>query len=1054
MSYSYQRVVTIDHTKVPVNKSHFTVLFSGTYSFLKHVSNGGLVENINGYDIGFLDEVDGGTLSWEVEQYNPATGNIIAWVQLDVSSTIDSTFVLAYGNSSITTPQFNTGDPWWDEYGVWHLSDGVTVDGGDSTYDAFDSSVVGTVNAVSGTIDGAAEFPSSADGYLDAGDIWLDYTFEEAATLFFWIKSSSSPTTGRIISKTDGSSVGFEVKQEGTDLSFVIHRATSPSIWKATGAIPADNSWHHIAITYSGNLSDGAPAVKIYVDASSQSVTYTAGSGAGDYSSGYNFYIGGSSLLAGASGRLNACLDEVRYVYGSLSASVVQLHYNTQNSPITFYSVGDEIPFTVTGQTTDGYEQVSYSVPFSSVAGQAPLTWSIASGSLPPGLIIDSSYGSVSGTPTLAGTYTFTVRATDSASRVADLPATIVIAPEPPPFIYFSATYSKILKGQTTTLSWGAYGPPVDSVTLDGTPVDTSGSLDVSPEVTTTYTIVATNEAGSRTATVTVTVDPAPFIISGPVPITPEGIYVKASQGPFISPTNPDTVGVICIVTEDLDDADPPHWYLSAFVSTDKGNTWVEYRGPQIFVMTFKHRNHEPPFDVTIDSPGHVGEVYDVGTDVWSNITDLPKGMYLSCGQWLNDIMMFNLPFNGLGEVYYPGHYDLSDPPQLVGVGYGIPHALLNINLYKFNLQQLEWTDCGTKDTTIFDPVSGTFPHSPIGGTYSGMCISNDTIIILGMSRGRGIALASFSEVGNGGWITPDFHGFSKVYDFGVDGSCTVLEDACDTDGKLKFQSHVSSDWRGYMGLFYGVVFGVDPVTGCIGAVAHQTKWGDPNEVNFDERYRLAYWAPNSGPVPTFVDIDTGFDSSILTPINSISKVHPGDRPTFLQISTRSMSANRVPPIEVGEQGSTQYTSGFLVNGNVWYDIFSIHQASPDLQLLKSYSTGLYTTFEDSHLRMFRLVEQPSPPSDPAKRTAWRVIGVLPGSFNERSAVRSGGGAVLFRDKTAAIITATSIGWQVGDSHVLFRTPLYFWTAYLPWASRGGNYLSSGSLISSGNYVV
>jgi subtilisin family serine protease len=46
-----------------------------------------------------------------------------------------------------------------------------------------------------------------------------------------------------------------------------------------------------------------------------------------------------------------------------------------------------------------------------SVAGTAPITWSISSGSLPTGLSLNSSTGAISGTPTTAGTYNFTVYA-------------------------------------------------------------------------------------------------------------------------------------------------------------------------------------------------------------------------------------------------------------------------------------------------------------------------------------------------------------------------------------------------------------------------------------------------------------------------------------------------------------------------------------------------------------------------------------------------------------------------------------------------------------------
>jgi Putative Ig domain len=67
-------------------------------------------------------------------------------------------------------------------------------------------------------------------------------------------------------------------------------------------------------------------------------------------------------------------------------------------------------------------------VALTATGGVAPYTWTLTSGALPAGLTLGSD-GSVSGTPTSAGSFTFTIQAADSGSSSASLPGEISIAP-------------------------------------------------------------------------------------------------------------------------------------------------------------------------------------------------------------------------------------------------------------------------------------------------------------------------------------------------------------------------------------------------------------------------------------------------------------------------------------------------------------------------------------------------------------------------------------------------------------------------------------------------
>ena len=143
----------------------------------------------------------------------------------------------------------------------------------------------------------------------------------------------------------------------------------------------------------------------------------------------------------------------------------------------------------------------SYYAALTATGDDPPFTWSITSGSPPPGLGLSSS-GVISGTPTLAGSYSFTATVTDSTSATASQPFIINVNERPLRFTTTSLSIAEEGRSYSTTIGVsGGTSPYTWSITsgslptgltlhsnngyISGTPAsDTAGSYSFIIEVT------------------------------------------------------------------------------------------------------------------------------------------------------------------------------------------------------------------------------------------------------------------------------------------------------------------------------------------------------------------------------------------------------------------------------------------------------------------------------------------------------------------------------------------------------------------------------------------
>ncbi len=193
---------------------------------------------------------------------------------------------------------------------------------------------------------------------------------------------------------------------------------------------------------------------------------------------------------------------------GAVTVKVVTL--GTSASIAYTYNPGPALLFPA---PPGGEVNVAYSDQLTVTGGTSPFTWSVSSGTLPPGLTLNASTGLLSGTPTTAGTYSFTVKVTDSSGLSDTAPATVTIIPgpsmnfAPPPGGWTHTVYGYTLTetGGTSPFTWSVSSGSLPA----GISLSPAGVLSGTPTATGTssFTVKVTDANGqSATQATSITV--------------------------------------------------------------------------------------------------------------------------------------------------------------------------------------------------------------------------------------------------------------------------------------------------------------------------------------------------------------------------------------------------------------------------------------------------------------------------------------------------------------------------------------------------------------------
>ncbi|MDX2415746.1 MAG: DUF2341 domain-containing protein, partial [Bacteroidales bacterium] len=339
--YLFQKTITIDPTVVMGTNDlmNFPLLVSILNDDdLKSISNGGDINNEDGYDIVFTDNT-GNPIPFELIEYDPASGTYSAWVQLtSLSYDSETEILILYGKNSVVSDR-SSPDLWSSEYiQVNHLDDPTEIsdESGNGNFGSYSLPLLSD-----GKINNCRVFDGN-DTILVKNHPTLDGTNDET-TLSLWIKwVNAADGDHQLIMSTKnryGSpTAGYEwAVQAGGNYFFYPNGGDNSNYNMASNPF-TNGTWHYIAVTFIYSTRELNMFIDgnelLYIEENTPASWLTL-------ADADNWLWGGNPDRPER--YFEGSMDEIRVQTVARSAGWIGTEYINQNDPGSFYTISSEL---------------------------------------------------------------------------------------------------------------------------------------------------------------------------------------------------------------------------------------------------------------------------------------------------------------------------------------------------------------------------------------------------------------------------------------------------------------------------------------------------------------------------------------------------------------------------------------------------------------------------------------------------------------------------------------------------------------------------------------